>query len=110
MTLPKVLAHISRVNFTMSSGERVFFDHNGDPTATYELVNWQRDKQGETVFVTVGNYDASLPEGHQFTMNGLNITWAADQSEVRSLDNMKMNLRFPGIDALLNIYVMTVSE
>ena len=88
----------------------MFFDQNGDPTATYELVNWQRDKQGETVFVTVGNYDASLPEGDQFTMNELNITWAGDQSEVRSLHNMMIDLKFPGIDALLNVYVMTLSE
>ncbi|XP_062328984.1 extracellular calcium-sensing receptor [Osmerus eperlanus] len=77
----QVLLQISRVNFTMPSGERVFFDQNGDPTATYELVNWQRDKHGETVFVTVGNYDASLPEGRQFTMNGLDMTWAGDQAE-----------------------------
>uniref|UniRef100_A0A4W5PF95 Olfactory receptor C family, h1 n=1 Tax=Hucho hucho TaxID=62062 RepID=A0A4W5PF95_9TELE len=66
------------VNFTMKSGERVYFDENGDPTAIYELVNWQRDQAGETVFVTVGNYNASLPNGDKFAMNGIQIVWAGN--------------------------------
>uniref|UniRef100_A0A4W5PDC6 Olfactory receptor C family, h1 n=1 Tax=Hucho hucho TaxID=62062 RepID=A0A4W5PDC6_9TELE len=53
----QVLRYLRDVNFTMKSGERVYFDENGDPTAIYELVNWQRDQAGETVFVTVGNYN-----------------------------------------------------
>lgn len=74
--------HLQDVNFTIQSGERVYFDKNGDPTATYELVNWQRNRVGDVVFVTVGNYDASLPNGKQFTMNGLNITWVANSLKV----------------------------
>ncbi|XP_034460707.1 extracellular calcium-sensing receptor-like [Hippoglossus hippoglossus] len=74
----QVVKHLQHVNFTLQSGERVYFDGNGDPAATYELVNWQRNRAGDTVFVAVGSYDASLPSGKQFTMNGLNITWAAE--------------------------------
>ncbi|CAB1348270.1 unnamed protein product [Coregonus sp. 'balchen'] len=70
--------YLRDVNFTMKSGERVYFDENGDPTATYELMNWQRDQAGETVFVTVGNYDASLPNGDQFSMNRIKIAWAGN--------------------------------
>uniref|UniRef100_A0A672Z0K4 Extracellular calcium-sensing receptor-like n=1 Tax=Sphaeramia orbicularis TaxID=375764 RepID=A0A672Z0K4_9TELE len=73
-----ILTHLQDVNFTLHSGESVYFDENGDPAATYELVNWQRNKKGDTLFVTVGSYDASLPKGNPFTMNGINITWAAD--------------------------------
>ena len=58
------------------------FDENGDPAATYELVNWQRNQAGDIVFVTVGNYDASLPNGKQFIMNGINTTWAAGSPKV----------------------------
>ncbi|CDQ88095.1 unnamed protein product [Oncorhynchus mykiss] len=72
----QVLRYLRDLNFTMKSGERVYFDENGDPTAIYELVNWQRDQAGETVFVTVGNYNASLPKGDQFAMNGIQIVWA----------------------------------
>uniref|UniRef100_A0A673X043 Olfactory receptor C family, h1 n=1 Tax=Salmo trutta TaxID=8032 RepID=A0A673X043_SALTR len=70
--------YLRDVNFPMKSGERVSFDENGDPTAIYELVNWQRDQAGETVFVTVGNYNASLPNGDQFAMNGIQIVWAGN--------------------------------
>lgn len=63
----------------------MYFDGNGDPAATYELVNWQRNQPGDIVFVTVGSYDASLPKGKQFTMNGINITWAAESQKVSNM-------------------------
>uniref|UniRef100_A0A665TH49 Olfactory receptor C family, h1 n=1 Tax=Echeneis naucrates TaxID=173247 RepID=A0A665TH49_ECHNA len=72
----QVVENLQRVNFTLPSGERVYFNENGDPRATYELVNWQKNQAGDTVFVAVGSYDASLPNGKQFTMNGINIIWA----------------------------------
>ncbi|XP_030236336.1 extracellular calcium-sensing receptor-like isoform X1 [Gadus morhua] len=77
----QVLKYLKVVNFPLKSGERVYFDQNGDPAAMYELVNWQRNRAGEPMFVTVGNYDASLPNKKQFTMNGINITWAAESRE-----------------------------
>lgn len=70
------MEHLQDVNFTLESGERVYFDANGDPAATYELVNWQKNEAGDTVFAAVGSYDASLPNGKQFTMNGIKIIWA----------------------------------
>uniref|UniRef100_A0A8C9SG59 Olfactory receptor C family, h1 n=1 Tax=Scleropages formosus TaxID=113540 RepID=A0A8C9SG59_SCLFO len=69
---------VDKVNFTTHTGERVYFDLNGDPTARYELVNWQKGEDGEIKFVTIGYYDASLPAGKQFTMNDNNIFWAGD--------------------------------
>uniref|UniRef100_A0A3Q3B7Y2 Olfactory receptor C family, h1 n=1 Tax=Kryptolebias marmoratus TaxID=37003 RepID=A0A3Q3B7Y2_KRYMA len=77
----QVVKHLQDVNFPLQSGERVYFDKNGDPAATYELVNWQRNPAGEIVFMTVGSYDASLPNGKQFTMNVMNITWAGESWE-----------------------------
>ncbi|XP_075956623.1 extracellular calcium-sensing receptor-like [Anarhichas minor] len=78
LQIKQVVKHLQRVNFTLQSGERVHFDGNGDPSATYELVNWQRNQAGDTVFVAVGSYDASLPNGKQFIMNEINKTWAAE--------------------------------
>uniref|UniRef100_A0A8C9WS50 G-protein coupled receptors family 3 profile domain-containing protein n=1 Tax=Scleropages formosus TaxID=113540 RepID=A0A8C9WS50_SCLFO len=43
----QVLEHIRKVNFTLN-GNRVSFDANGDPVATYELVNWQLSENGKT--------------------------------------------------------------
>lgn len=78
------MKHLQDVDFTLQSGERVYFDENGDPAATYELVNWQRNQAGDTVFVAVGSY-ASLPNGEQFTMNRINITWAAKSPKVSNV-------------------------
>ncbi|XP_035984764.1 extracellular calcium-sensing receptor-like [Fundulus heteroclitus] len=77
----QVAKQLQNVNFTLESGEQVYFDENGDPVATYELVNWQRNHAGGIVFMTVGKYDASQPNGNEFTMNNVNITWAAESWE-----------------------------
>ncbi|XP_023817797.2 extracellular calcium-sensing receptor-like [Oryzias latipes] len=71
----EIVKHIQDVNFSLQSGEKVSFDERGDPAATYQLVNWQRNSAGEPVFVAVGSYDASLPNGKQFTIEEMNITW-----------------------------------
>uniref|UniRef100_A0A3P9PEG3 Olfactory receptor C family, h1 n=1 Tax=Poecilia reticulata TaxID=8081 RepID=A0A3P9PEG3_POERE len=77
----QVAEQLQKVNFTLQSGERVHFDENGDPAATYELVNWQRNQAGDVVFTTVGKYDASQPNWNQFTMSNVKITWAAESWE-----------------------------
>uniref|UniRef100_H2LM97 Olfactory receptor C family, h1 n=1 Tax=Oryzias latipes TaxID=8090 RepID=H2LM97_ORYLA len=77
----EVVKHIQDVNFSLESGEKVYFDERGDPAATYQLVNWQRNPAGDIVFVVVGSYDASLQNGKEFTMNGLNITWVTESFE-----------------------------
>uniref|UniRef100_A0A8C1VQA0 Olfactory receptor C family, h1 n=1 Tax=Cyprinus carpio TaxID=7962 RepID=A0A8C1VQA0_CYPCA len=68
----------NNVKHLTASGETIYFDQNGDPTARYELVNWQKNGAGETTFITVGHYDASLPSEQQFVMNSINIVWAGD--------------------------------
>ncbi|XP_010900964.2 extracellular calcium-sensing receptor-like [Esox lucius] len=74
----EILSSLRGVNFSMKSGERIYFDENGDPEATYELVNWQRNQAEEILFATVGYYNASLPKQKQFALTGTNITWAGD--------------------------------
>ncbi|XP_052438221.1 extracellular calcium-sensing receptor [Carassius gibelio] len=74
----QVMHSLQNVNFTMASGEMIYFDKNGDTMARYELINWQKNGAGETTFVTIGHYDASLPNEQQFVMNSINIVWAGD--------------------------------
>ncbi|XP_026169514.1 extracellular calcium-sensing receptor-like [Mastacembelus armatus] len=76
----QVLTHLKKVNFSQN-GYPVSFDANGDPVATYELVNWQKSESGSIVFVTVGQYDASLPLGQEFHINR-NITWVEGRTQV----------------------------
>ncbi|XP_041120285.1 extracellular calcium-sensing receptor-like [Polyodon spathula] len=77
----QVVHYLKTVNFTTKNGDSVYFDENGDPTAKYALLNWQLNKQSIMQFVTVGLYDASLPEGQQFIMNNVNIVWAGGQDK-----------------------------
>ncbi|XP_058890400.1 extracellular calcium-sensing receptor-like isoform X2 [Acipenser ruthenus] len=78
----QVLHYLKTVNFTIKSGESVYFDENGDPAARYEVINWQLNEEGKTQFVTVGLYDESLPEGQKIVMNNFSIAWADGQHEV----------------------------
>ncbi|KAJ7995380.1 hypothetical protein DPEC_G00243970 [Dallia pectoralis] len=79
VTPTQVLEKLKRVNFSRN-GYRVSFDANGDPVATYELVNWQRGEGGQMEFVTVGYYDASLPDGMRFRMEK-EITWVDNSTQ-----------------------------
>ncbi|KAF3847604.1 hypothetical protein F7725_020632 [Dissostichus mawsoni] len=68
MVYKAVLNQLKKVNFSQN-GYDVSFDANGDPVATYELVNWQRNESGSIELVTVGQYDSSLPVGQEFLIN-----------------------------------------
>lgn len=79
----QVFTELKKVNFSQN-GYHVSFDANGDPMAFYELVNWQNSENGMLEPVTVGYYDASLPVGQQFLING-NLTWAEGDPQVINL-------------------------
>nr|XP_046244955.1 extracellular calcium-sensing receptor-like [Scatophagus argus] len=76
----RVLTQLKKVNFSQN-GYDVSFDANGDPVATYEVVNWQKSESGSLELVTVGFYDASLPAGQEFSINR-NLTWMEGRTQV----------------------------
>ncbi|XP_067101809.1 extracellular calcium-sensing receptor-like [Osmerus mordax] len=78
----QVLHYLQTVNFTTDEREWVYFDPNGDSPARYELVNLQSATSQTMKFATVGFYDASLPEDHQFTMTGLRPVWGTGSDTV----------------------------
>ncbi|MBN3324640.1 CASR protein, partial [Atractosteus spatula] len=78
----QMLEYLKEGSFTVKTGEKVFFDDNGDPVARYELVNWKLQEEGTLRFVAVGYYDGSLPTDQQFIMNEANIVWAGGQREI----------------------------
>ncbi|XP_035241568.1 extracellular calcium-sensing receptor-like [Anguilla anguilla] len=78
----QVLTALKEVNFTLGTGEKVSFDSNGDPIASYELVNWQLGPDGAVEFRVVGHYDASLPPGQQFVMSPVTTVWAGGQKQI----------------------------
>ncbi|XP_039613669.1 extracellular calcium-sensing receptor-like [Polypterus senegalus] len=78
----QVLHYLKTVNFITNYGENVYFDENGDPTAKYDLINWQNNKYGNVQFIKIGIYDASLPDGKAFKMNNISIVWVGNPGKV----------------------------
>ncbi len=67
------------MNFVDEYGENVFFDENGDPPASYEVINWQL-RDGEVQHVTVGYFSTSTDGTYKFTVKEDNIRWNTGNS------------------------------
>jgi len=65
---------MKQTHFT-TLGEEVRFDDNGDPVASYDLMNWQRGSDGSLQLVRVGFYDASLEEEKDLIIDEPVIMW-----------------------------------
>ncbi|XP_053534153.1 extracellular calcium-sensing receptor-like [Ictalurus punctatus] len=78
----KIVNELKKIHFTTKAGEDVFFDENGDPAARYDVLNWQKSKDGKTMIVKVGFYDASLQTHQQLSFNNINISWALNKVPV----------------------------
>ncbi|XP_051512774.1 extracellular calcium-sensing receptor [Myxocyprinus asiaticus] len=72
---PKMVSHhLQRVNFVDGYGENVFFDENGDPPASYEVINWQL-RDGEVQHVAVGYFSTSTDGTYKLTIKEDDIHW-----------------------------------
>ncbi|XP_060778997.1 extracellular calcium-sensing receptor-like [Neoarius graeffei] len=76
------LQHLKKVHFKTKEGEYVYFDENGDPPAKYEIINWQKTKEHQYEFVTVGLYDSSVPAQNRLAVNMASIVWAKNRNQV----------------------------
>ncbi|XP_041795932.1 extracellular calcium-sensing receptor-like [Chelmon rostratus] len=81
-TCHKILQHIRKIQFKTKGGDEVYFNENGDPTAKYEIINWQPTENGIVDFVTVGLHDASLPADKQLNLQDKSIIWAQNSQQV----------------------------
>ncbi|XP_036932139.1 extracellular calcium-sensing receptor-like [Acanthopagrus latus] len=73
---------LKQVNFTIKTGDQVWFDSTGAAVARYEVVNWQRGSDGSVQFKPVGYYDASLPPGQNFVLKNEVIMWPGRKKEL----------------------------
>ncbi|CAL8352987.1 unnamed protein product [Lota lota] len=78
----QILQNIKNIRFKTKEGEEVYFNENGDPAAKYDIINWQPKKDGSVEFVTIGLYDASLPEDKQLNLDNKTIHWANNSKKV----------------------------
>ncbi|XP_073693923.1 extracellular calcium-sensing receptor-like [Garra rufa] len=77
----QIVEALKKVNFTIKTGDSVWFDSTGGAVAQYDIINWQQDSEGSVQFKSVGYYDASLPPHQRFMLNTENIIWAGGQQE-----------------------------
>ncbi|XP_062861002.1 extracellular calcium-sensing receptor-like [Trichomycterus rosablanca] len=73
---PKQLLHyLKAVEFTTPVGEKVFFDENGDPSASYDIINWQVGAEGKVEFVKVGQFDVAEGPEQDFQLDLTKVFW-----------------------------------
>ncbi|XP_051952884.1 extracellular calcium-sensing receptor-like [Xyrauchen texanus] len=70
----QLLHYMKRTNFT-THGEEVRLDDNGNPIASYDLLNMQRGSDGSLHLVIVGFFDASLEEDKDLVIDEPLIVW-----------------------------------
>uniref|UniRef100_A0A3B1IX16 G-protein coupled receptors family 3 profile domain-containing protein n=1 Tax=Astyanax mexicanus TaxID=7994 RepID=A0A3B1IX16_ASTMX len=72
--IPEQLLHyLKAVKFTTTTGELVYFDKNGDPTGSYDIVNWQIGPDGKVKIANVGNFDSSRKPDKDFQLDLQNV-------------------------------------
>ncbi|XP_051580754.1 extracellular calcium-sensing receptor-like [Myxocyprinus asiaticus] len=73
---PRQLWHyLNAVNFTTPVGELIYFEDNGEPSASYDIMNWHVDKSGAVNFVQVGQFDAAKGPGQELNINLEQVVW-----------------------------------
>ncbi|XP_066566355.1 extracellular calcium-sensing receptor-like [Amia ocellicauda] len=80
----QLLHYMKRVSFS-ALGEEVRFDENGDPIASYDLMNWHEGADGSLQLVKVGYYDASLGSENELVINESAIRWHRGQQAPNSV-------------------------
>uniref|UniRef100_A0A3B4CIA6 G-protein coupled receptors family 3 profile domain-containing protein n=1 Tax=Pygocentrus nattereri TaxID=42514 RepID=A0A3B4CIA6_PYGNA len=72
--------YLQEVSFSIS-GERVNFDARGDSIPSYDLINWQRETNGDINFVKVGLYDGARDAGRELLIQDQAVVWPGNQSK-----------------------------
>ena len=55
------------------------FNENGDPPATYDLLNWQMDDNNKIQLHNVGFYESPPSQGKEFHITRNAIVWKGDK-------------------------------
>ncbi|XP_036821511.1 extracellular calcium-sensing receptor-like [Oncorhynchus mykiss] len=73
---PSQIVHYLRgVNFSTPVGESFHFDINGDPPASYDIINWHVTPEGTAEFVQVGHFLSSEGSDDQFHIDMDKVVW-----------------------------------
>ncbi|XP_071352511.1 extracellular calcium-sensing receptor-like [Trachinotus anak] len=70
----QVTAHLQKVHFRNQFGDNVFFDENGDPPASYDIINWQF-RDGQVQHVTLGHFASAANGDYKLSIQEEEIVW-----------------------------------
>ncbi|XP_049581555.1 extracellular calcium-sensing receptor-like [Syngnathus scovelli] len=70
----QVMYHLQRVKFKNQFSDDVFFDQNGDPPASYDLINWQL-RDGKVKHVTLGRFALADNGDYELSIQEEQIVW-----------------------------------
>uniref|UniRef100_A0A3B3XGH8 G-protein coupled receptors family 3 profile domain-containing protein n=1 Tax=Poecilia mexicana TaxID=48701 RepID=A0A3B3XGH8_9TELE len=74
----EVTYHLQRVNFRNRFGDDVFFDENGNPPASYDVINWQL-RNGQVQHVTLGHFTSTKNGEFTLSIQEDRIVWRTGQ-------------------------------
>ncbi|XP_077578132.1 extracellular calcium-sensing receptor-like [Stigmatopora nigra] len=74
----QVTYHLQRVKFRNQFGDSVYFDENGDPPASYDLINWQLT-DNKVKHVTVGHFISTQKSDYELSIREDEIVWRTDK-------------------------------
>uniref|UniRef100_A0A3P8RV61 Olfactory receptor C family, n1 n=1 Tax=Amphiprion percula TaxID=161767 RepID=A0A3P8RV61_AMPPE len=77
----EVTDHLQRVNFRNEFGDDVFFDENGDPPASYDIINWQL-RNGQVQHVTLGHFASAANGDFRLNIQEEKIVWRTGKRQV----------------------------
>ncbi|KAM8972558.1 extracellular calcium-sensing receptor-like [Pelodytes ibericus] len=78
----QLLYYLKKVRVSLKSGREVYFDHNGDPPAVYDIVNWQLSPSGHMKYIKVGSYNTLAASGQVFSINRSSMQWTSRHKQV----------------------------
>ncbi|KAM9441650.1 extracellular calcium-sensing receptor-like [Salvelinus alpinus] len=79
---PSQIVHYLRgVNFSTPVGESFHFDMNGDPPASYDIINWHVTPEGTAEFVQVGQFLSSEGSDDQFHIDMDKVVWGGGSGD-----------------------------
>ncbi|XP_034992736.1 vomeronasal type-2 receptor 26-like [Zootoca vivipara] len=81
----KLHCYLRRVSFNNSAGEKVSFNHNGDITAGFDIINWVTFPNHSFLRAKVGRVDPLAPEGKILSVSVEDIVWPTAFKKVQPL-------------------------
>ncbi|KAF7698798.1 hypothetical protein HF521_003540 [Silurus meridionalis] len=87
---PKQLLHyLKAVQFTTPVGEMIGFDENGDPSASYDIINWHVEAEETMKIVKVGQFDAANGPQKDFQLDLSKVFWGGGWGNMLSPGSRK---------------------